>query len=123
MTFPWQFWAKTLVQKPVVFVSWLLQMSVFNITSLRGEKLPVMFGSGNMLIPVLTGDSRVKHSESWNWQTFAECVEVFKLDHRTATQDGIVLTTMSECDAKLKKPRFDLGGRTVNWFLMFLMFV
>ena len=97
-------------------------MAIINITTLRGQEIPCMWGTGPILIPVLTGDAPVKHWESMNWHTFAEIVEISKKDHKGMDLDTIVLACIADCDTKQKKTRCDLGGRTVHWILFFLFF-
>ena len=91
-------------------------MSVAYTPTLRGQKIPTIMATGDVRIPFLTSDSPIQHYEAWNWKTFAECLEVYRIDHPQISPEAILFACLAECEQGLKKVRID--GRSLGSILM-----
>jgi hypothetical protein len=91
-------------------------MSVAYTPTLRGQKIPTIMATGGVQVPLLTPDSPITHHEAWNWKTFAECIEVYSIDHPQMFPEAILFACLAECEQGFKKVRID--GRSLGSILM-----
>ena len=82
------------------------------LETLGGVKIPMVMAVGSIRIPLLTRNSPVSHFQSYNWKTFHEHVQDYRIDHPHLDDSLVVLAVLGKCESTfIKKPRV----RSLNW--------